>query len=41
MKQQFMKITKYEINMSIIMWSNLVRVSGFVPVNFRAPINKL
>ena len=33
-----MKITKFEINMNIIMWSNLVCVSGFFPVNFGASI---
>ena len=36
-----MKITQFEITMNIIMWSNLLCVSGFVPVNFGASVNKL
>ena len=35
-----MKITKFEIAMNI-MWSNLLCVSGFFPVNFGASVNKL
>ena len=35
-----MKITKFEITMNIIMWSNLLSVLGFFPVNFGASVNK-
>ena len=35
------KITKFEINMNIIMWGNLLCVSGFFPVNLGASVNKL
>ena len=36
-----MKITKFKINMNIIMWRNLLFVSGFLPVNFGTSIQKL
>ena len=36
-----MKITKFEINMNIIMWSNLLGVSGLFSVKFGASIKKL
>ena len=35
---QNMKITTFEIKMNIIMWSNLLCVTGFFPVNFGASV---
>ena len=40
-KKEKMKITKFEITMNIIMWSNVLCVTGFFPVNFRDSVNKL
>ena len=38
---QNMKITQFEINVNVIMWSNLLCVSGFFHLNFGASIKNL